>query len=147
MKRNFGTSVWMVLHDFHDISAFGYHGSQIVVVVEKECSKLTENQQTLITNRLQETLVLAQKHKIKKNKYCLENIPIDLDKWPFCYLTFSLQHPALLYREESICEEDILRYSFRMDVQPRSHNLADLWPFVSKSNTDLLFTVLFSNMQ
>ena len=50
----------MVLNDLHDISAFGYYGSQIVVVVEKECSKPAENQQTLITNRLQETLVLAQ---------------------------------------------------------------------------------------
>ena len=50
----------MVLHDLHDISAFRYYGSQIVAVVESECSKLVENQQTLITNRLQETLVLAQ---------------------------------------------------------------------------------------
>ena len=50
----------MVLHDLHDISAFGYYGSQIVILVEKECSKPAENQQTLITNRLQETLVLAQ---------------------------------------------------------------------------------------
>ena len=50
----------MVLHDLHDISAFAYYGSQIVVVVERECSKPTENQQTSITNRLQETLVLAQ---------------------------------------------------------------------------------------
>ena len=50
----------MVLHDFHDISTFGYYESQIVVVVERECSKLAENQQTLITNRLQETLVLAK---------------------------------------------------------------------------------------
>ena len=57
VKRNFGTSVWIVLYD---ISAFGYHGDQIVVVVERECSKPAENQQTLITNRLQETLVLAQ---------------------------------------------------------------------------------------
>ena len=50
----------MVLHDLLDISAFRYYGSQIVVVVERECSKLVENQQILITNRLQETLVLAQ---------------------------------------------------------------------------------------
>ena len=50
----------MVLHDLHDISAFGYYGSQIVFVVERECSKPAENQQTLIKNRLQETLVLAQ---------------------------------------------------------------------------------------
>ena len=50
----------MVLHDLHDISAFGYYGSQIVVVVERECSKPAENHQTLITNRLQETLVLTQ---------------------------------------------------------------------------------------
>ena len=49
----------MVLHNLH-ISAFGYHRSQIVVVVERECSKPAENQQSLISNRLQETLVLAQ---------------------------------------------------------------------------------------
>ena len=60
VKRNFGTSVWMVLHDLHGISAFWYCGSQKVVVVERECSKPAENQQTLITNRLRETLVLAQ---------------------------------------------------------------------------------------
>ena len=60
VKRNFGTSVWMVLHDLHDISALGYYGSQIVVVEETACSKPAENQQTLITNRLQETLILAQ---------------------------------------------------------------------------------------
>ena len=50
----------MVLHDLHDILDFGYYGSQIVVVVERECSKPAENQQTLITNRLLEKLVLAQ---------------------------------------------------------------------------------------
>ena len=37
----------MVLLDLHDISAFGYYGSQIVVVVERErkreCSKPAEN--------------------------------------------------------------------------------------------------------
>ena len=60
VKQNFGTSVWMVLHDLHYISAFGYYGSQIVIVVERECSKPVENQQTLISNRLPETLVLAQ---------------------------------------------------------------------------------------
>ena len=60
VKRNFGTSVWMVLHDLYDISAFGYYGSQIVLVVERKYSKPAENQQNLITNRLQETLVLAQ---------------------------------------------------------------------------------------
>ena len=60
VKRNFGTSVLIVMYDLHDISAFGYYGSQIVIVVERECSKPVENQQTLITNRLQETLVLAQ---------------------------------------------------------------------------------------
>ena len=53
-------SVWMVLRDLHDISAFGYHGNQIVIVVERERSWPAENQQTLITNRLQEPLVLAQ---------------------------------------------------------------------------------------
>ena len=39
---------------------FRYHGSQIVVVVKRECSKPAENQPILKTNRLQETLVLAQ---------------------------------------------------------------------------------------
>ena len=42
------------------LSAFGYYGSQIDVVVETECSKPAENHQTLITTHLQETLVLAQ---------------------------------------------------------------------------------------
>ena len=51
----------MVLHDLHVISAFGYFGSQKVVVVERECSKPAENHQTLITNRILERLVLAQK--------------------------------------------------------------------------------------
>ena len=50
----------MVLHDLHDISAFGYYGSQIVDVVERECLQPAENQQTLITKSLQETLVLTQ---------------------------------------------------------------------------------------
>ena len=50
----------MVLHDLHDISAFVYYGSQIVVLVEREYSNPSEKQQILITNRLQETLVLAQ---------------------------------------------------------------------------------------
>ena len=36
MKRNFGTSVSMVLHELHDISAFDYNGSEIVAVVERE---------------------------------------------------------------------------------------------------------------
>ena len=58
----------MVLHDLHDISAFGYYGSQIVVVVQRECSKPSENQQTLITNRLQETIVLAQKPQNNEKK-------------------------------------------------------------------------------
>ena len=56
----------MVLHEVHDISAFEYYGNQKVVVVERGCSKPAENQQTLITNRLQETLVLAKTHKITK---------------------------------------------------------------------------------
>ena len=144
MKRNFGTSVWMVLHDLNDISAFGYYGSQKVVVAEREYSKPAENQQTFITNRLQETLVLAQNTqnngKIKRHPY-----------WPwqmtFCYLTSSLHHPASLYREGSIYEEEILRFSFRTEVQPRRHRSADLWPFAPKSNTHLLFTIHVSNIE
>ena len=73
----------MVLHDLHDISAFGYYGSQVVVVVERECSKPAENQQTLMTNRLQETLVHAQNiqnnEKIKIfSKASLLTLPNDL---------------------------------------------------------------------
>ena len=66
-KRNFGTLVWMVLYDLHDISTFGYYGSHVVVVVERECFKPAENHQTLITNRLQETLVLAQNAQNNEN--------------------------------------------------------------------------------
>ena len=148
MKRNFGTSVWMVLHDLHDISAFGYFGSQKVVVIERECSKPAENYHTLITNRLQETLVLTQKTQNNEKirifwKACLLTLTNDL----FCYLTSSLSHLSSLYREGSICEEEILRYSFRTEVQPGSYMLADLWPFVPKSNTHLLFTVHVSNIE
>ena len=117
----------MVLHDLHDISALGYYGSQKVVVVDRECSKPAENYQTLLSNRLQETLVLAQKtqynEKIKIfGKASLLTFTNDL----FCYLTSSLHHPASLDREESICKEEISRYSFRTEVQPGSHRLADL---------------------
>ena len=54
--------------------------SELVVVVERECSKLTESHQTLITNRLQETLALAQTHRITKKLRSLESIPVVLDK-------------------------------------------------------------------
>ena len=148
MKRNFGTSVWMLLHDLHDISAFGYYERQIVVVVERECFKPAENQQTLIMNRLQETLVLAQNtHNIEKIKIFWKASLMTLTNDLFCYLTSFLHHPASLYREGSICEEEILRYYFRTEVQPRSHKLADLWPFASKSNMHLLFTVHVSDME
>ena len=38
-----------------------------MVVAERESSKLAENHQTLITNRLQETLVLTQNTKNDEN--------------------------------------------------------------------------------
>ena len=119
------------------IATFGYYRSQIIVVLEREYSKPAEYHQTLIKNRLQETLPDAI-HKIwQKNKDLWESIPIDLDKWPFCSLTFlthSLHHLASLYKEGSICDEEIFkRFSFRTDVQPESHRFADLWPFASKS--------------
>ena len=38
-----------------------------MVVVERECSKPAENHQTLITNCLQETLVLTQNTKNDEN--------------------------------------------------------------------------------
>ena len=125
----------------HDISSFGYYGSQIVIVVERECSKRAENHQTLITNCLQETLFLAQNN---------ENIKI-FSKTSLLTLTNDLfvswHHPASLYKDGSICEADILRYSFRTEVQPGSHRLADLCPFASKSNTHLLLTLHVSNME
>ena len=119
----------------------------IVIVVEREWVKQAENQQTLITNRLQETLVLAQNtQNNEKNKIFWKASLLTLTNDLF-YLTSTWHHPASLYREGSICEEDILRYSFRTDAQPRSHRLADLWLVASKSNTRLIFTVLVSNMQ
>ena len=38
-----------------------------MVAVERECSKQAENHQSLITNRLQETLVLTQNRKNDEN--------------------------------------------------------------------------------
>ena len=70
----------MVLHDLHDISAFGYYGSLLVVVEERQCSKPAETQQTLIMNCLQETLVLAQ------NTQNNERIKIF---WKECLLTLT----------------------------------------------------------
>ena len=56
--------VLIVCTTFTIISPFGYYRSQIMVIVERECSKPAENHQTLITYRLQETLVLIQNIKI-----------------------------------------------------------------------------------
>ena len=52
----------MVCTTFTIIATFGYYRIQIMVVVERECSKPAKNRQTLITNCLQEKLVLTQKH-------------------------------------------------------------------------------------
>ena len=51
-----------------------------MAVVERECSKPAENHQTLITNRPQETLVLAQNTQNNEKKKYLESILVDLDK-------------------------------------------------------------------
>ena len=148
MKQNFGTSVWMVLHNLHYISAFGYYENQIVVVVVRKYSKPSENQQFSISNRLQETLILAQNSQNNVNfKIFWKASLLTLTNDFFGYLMSPLHHPLPLYGEGSICEEEILRYSFRTEVQPRSHRLADLWPFASKINTHLLFTVHVSNME
>ena len=56
----------------------------------------------------------------------MASIPIDLDEWPFCYLTSSLRHSAFLNREGSICEVEILRYSSRTEVQPGRHFILSL---------------------
>ena len=101
IKRNFGTSVWMVLHDLHAISAFGYYGSPIAVVVERECSKPAEYQQTLVTNRLQETLVLAQNtQNNEKIKIFWKTSLMTLTNDLFCYVTSSLHHPAFCIEKE-----------------------------------------------
>ena len=65
-----------------------------------------------------------------------ESIPIGLDKWLFCFLTFlasSLHHPTSFFKEESICNAEVLRYCLRTEVQPGSHRLAELWPFCLKA--------------
>ena len=67
VKRNVNTSVWMVCTTFMIISAFRYYRSQIMVVVEREWSKPAENHPTLITNCLQETLVLTPNTKNDEN--------------------------------------------------------------------------------
>ena len=49
--------------------------------------------------------------KWRKHYVHWESISIDLDKWPFWSLTFlasSMHHPASLYKERSICDEEIL---------------------------------------
>ena len=56
----------------------------------------------------------------------------DLDKWPFWSLTLLaslMHHSASLYKERSISDEEILKYSFRTEVKPGSHRSADLWLF------------------
>ena len=52
-----------------------------MVVVDRECSKPAESHQTLVTNCLQETLVLTQNtKKMTKTKRSFGKIAIDLDK-------------------------------------------------------------------
>ena len=48
------------LHALYDISILGYYGNQIIVVMSIKCYKPAKTHQTLLTNRLQETLTLAQ---------------------------------------------------------------------------------------
>ena len=74
--------------------------------------------------------------KWRKHYVHWESISIDLEKWPFWSLTFLASS-----------DEEILKYSFRTEVQPGSHSSADIWPFASKSNTQLLFSVHVSNME
>ena len=63
VKRNFGTSVLNGVHDLHDTSTFGYYGTKIIGVAERECSNTAENHQTYITNRIHEALVLDKTHE------------------------------------------------------------------------------------
>ena len=93
VKRNVSTSVWMVCTIFTIISNFEYYTSQIMVAVERECSKPAENRQTLITNCPQETLVLTQ---ITKND---ENIKIFWKHpywpWQMTFLFFDILNTFL----------------------------------------------------
>ena len=152
MKRNFGLVSLNGLHVLHEILTFEYYGSHIMVVVQRECSKPAENTSNFINNEPPTEITNpCTIHTNRRKHYGVwESFPIDLDKWPFWSLTFlasSLHRPASLYKEKFICNEEMLKYSFRTEVQPGSHRLADLWPFASKSNTRLLFTVLVSNME
>ena len=103
--------------------------TKIVVVVERECvlNKRKIKKENLRTNRLQETLVLAQNtQNNEKIKILWKASLLTLTNDLFCFITSFLHQPASLYREGSIREENILRYSFRTEMQPRSHRLADL---------------------
>ena len=61
------TSARQLEWTFTNIATFGYYRSQIMVMVEWECSEPAENHQTLITNCLQETLVLTKNSKNYEN--------------------------------------------------------------------------------
>ena len=109
VQRNFGTSVLNGLHDLQDISTFVYNGSQIIVVTERECSTTAEDHQTLITTRIHEAPILAQYTRMTKTLRSLGNHPL---------LTLINHHPASLYKG---CDEEMLKYYLRMEMQPGSH--------------------------
>ena len=60
----------------------------IIVAVERECSKPTENHQTSITNRLQETLILDNKHKMTNTFTYLGKHPYW--PWQITFLFFNI---------------------------------------------------------
>ena len=78
--------------------------------------------------------VFAKKKEDFKRWGTLKN-----DLLSFYIQVYSIHHPASLYKVGSICDEDVLRYSFNTEEQPGSHRLADFWHFASKINTRLLF--------
>ena len=69
------------------------------------------------------------------------------DLFIFNILNVFLALSCVFVQRKTICDEEMLKYSFRTEVQPGSHRLADLWPISSKSNTRLLFILYVSTME
>ena len=76
------------LHDLHDVSFLGFYGSQIIVVVKRQCSKLAEKHQSFITNRLQETLTFSQYTRNDENIKNFGKAPYWL--WQMTFLSFCI---------------------------------------------------------
>ena len=113
LKQKFGMSVLNGLPYLRDTSTSGYYGSEIIVVAEREYSNTAENHQTIVRNRIQEALVLAQYTRTTKKLRSLgKHLSLTLINDRLCSLTFlaySFYNHASLYKERSICDEEMLR--------------------------------------